>query len=176
MIVSNLLYHRYVNPAMVAPDAFDLMDLSAGGQLTTDQRRNLGSVAKMLQHAASSKMLMGDSAHLSIVKEYLSQSSQKFRHFFQVAGAAPELQDQFNIDEYSGLVTLTNPVICISVGEIISTHTLLLDHPDAIAPEHHDPIRELLDDLGEVPSVESLTGLRGWIEGHSFQEDAWTSK
>ncbi|XP_042748398.1 rho GTPase-activating protein 32-like, partial [Lagopus leucura] len=55
------------------------MDLSAGGQLTTDERRNLGSVAKMLQHAASSKMLMGDSAHLSIVKEYLSQSSQKFR-------------------------------------------------------------------------------------------------
>ncbi|NWS27720.1 IQGA1 protein, partial [Polioptila caerulea] len=157
-IVGNLLYYRYMNPAIVAPDAFDIIDLSAGGQLTTDQRRNLGSIAKMLQHAASNKMFMGDNAHLSIINEYLLQSHQKFRRFFQAACEVPELQDKFNIDEYSDLVTLTKPVIYISIGEIINTHTLLLDHQDAIAPEHNDPIHELLDDLGEVPTIESLIG------------------
>ncbi|XP_030312557.1 ras GTPase-activating-like protein IQGAP1 [Calypte anna] len=157
-IVGNLLYYRYMNPAIVAPDAFDIIDLSAGGQLTTDQRRNLGSIAKMLQHAASNKMFMGDNAHLSIINEYLLQSYQKFRRFFQTACEVPELQDKFNIDEYSDLVTLTKPVIYISIGEIINTHTLLLDHQDAIAPEHNDPIHELLDDLGEVPTIESLIG------------------
>uniref|UniRef100_A0A8V5GZM2 Uncharacterized protein n=1 Tax=Melopsittacus undulatus TaxID=13146 RepID=A0A8V5GZM2_MELUD len=157
-IVGNLLYYRYMNPAIVAPDAFDIIDLSAGGQLTTDQRRNLGSIAKMLQHAASNKMFMGDNAHLSIINEYLLQSYQKFRRFFQSACEVPELQDKFNIDEYSDLVTLTKPVIYISIGEIINTHTLLLDHQDAIAPEHNDPIHELLDDLGEVPTIESLIG------------------
>ncbi|KAF2982509.1 hypothetical protein EK904_014265 [Melospiza melodia maxima] len=157
-IVGNLLYYRYMNPAIVAPDAFDIIDLSAGGQLTTDQRRNLGSIAKMLQHAASNKMFMGDNAHLSIINEYLLQSYQKFRRFFQAACEVPELQDKFNIDEYSDLVTLTKPVIYISIGEIINTHTLLLDHQDAIAPEHSDPIHELLDDLGEVPTIESLIG------------------
>lgn len=157
-IVGNLLYYRYMNPAIVAPDAFDIIDLSAGGQLTTDQRRNLGSIAKMLQHAASNKMFMGDNAHLSIINEYLLQSHQKFRRFFQASCEVPELQDKFNIDEYSDLVTLTKPVIYISIGEIINTHTLLLDHQDAIAPEHNDPIHELLDDLGEVPTIESLIG------------------
>lgn len=157
-IVGNLLYYRYMNPAIVAPDAFDIIDLSAGGQLTTDQRRNLGSIAKMLQHAASNKMFMGDNAHLSIINEYLLQSYQKFRRFFQAASEVPELQDKFNIDEYSDLVTLTKPVIYISISEIINTHTLLLDHQDAIAPEHNDPIHELLDDLGEVPTIESLIG------------------
>ncbi|NWV59762.1 IQGA1 protein, partial [Malurus elegans] len=160
-IVGNLLYYRYMNPAIVAPDAFDIIDLSAGGQLTTDQRRNLGSIAKMLQHAASNKMFMGDNAHLSIINEYLLQSYQKFRRFFQAACEVPELQDKFNIDEYSDLVTLTKPVIYISIGEIINTHTLLLDHQDAIAPEHNDPIHELLDDLGEVPTIESLIGWEG---------------
>ncbi|KAF1464276.1 Ras GTPase-activating-like protein IQGAP1, partial [Spheniscus demersus] len=160
-IVGNLLYYRYMNPAIVAPDAFDIIDLSAGGQLTTDQRRNLGSIAKMLQHAASNKMFMGDNAHLSIINEYLSQSYQKFRRFFQAACEVPELQDKFNIDEYSDLVTLTKPIIYISIGEIINTHTLLLDHQDAIAPEHNDPIHELLDDLGEVPTIESLIGREG---------------
>ncbi|KAJ7311371.1 hypothetical protein JRQ81_006990, partial [Phrynocephalus forsythii] len=157
-IVGNLLYYRYMNPAIVAPDAFDIIDLSAGGQLTMDQRRNLGSIAKMLQHAASNKMFLGDNAHLGIINEYLSQSYQKFRRFFQAACEVPQLQDKFNVDEYSDLVTLTKPVIYISIGEIINTHTLLLDHQDAIAPEHNDPLHELLDDLGEVPTIESLIG------------------
>lgn len=78
-IVGNLLYYRYMNPAIVAPDAFDIIEMSAGGQLTNEQRRNLGSVAKMLQHAASNKMFLGDNAHLNPINEYLSSSYQKFR-------------------------------------------------------------------------------------------------
>ncbi|KAK1891744.1 Ras GTPase-activating-like protein IQGAP1, partial [Dissostichus eleginoides] len=157
-IVGNLLYYRYMNPAIVAPDAFDIIEVSAGGQLTTEQRRNLGSVAKMLQHAASNKMFLGDNAHLNPINEYLSNSYQKFRRFFLAACDVPSLEDKFNVDQYSDLVTVTKPVIYISIGEIINTHTLLLDHQDAIAPEHNDPIHELLEDLGEVPTVESLIG------------------
>uniref|UniRef100_A0A669CD18 IQ motif containing GTPase activating protein 1 n=1 Tax=Oreochromis niloticus TaxID=8128 RepID=A0A669CD18_ORENI len=157
-IVGNLLYYRYMNPAIVAPDAFDIIEMSAGGQLTTEQRRNLGSVAKMLQHAASNKMFLGDNAHLNPINEYLSTSYQKFRRFFLAACDVPSLEDKFNVDQYSDLVTVTKPVIYISIGEIINTHTLLLDHQDAIAPEHNDSIHELLEDLGEVPTVESLIG------------------
>ncbi|KAB5525981.1 hypothetical protein PHYPO_G00146450 [Pangasianodon hypophthalmus] len=157
-IVGNLLYYRYMNPAIVAPDAFDIIDMSAGGQLTTDQRRNLGSIAKMLQHAASNKMFLGDNAHLNPINEYLTNSYQKFRRFFLAACDVPSLEDKFNVDQYSDLITVAKPVIYISIGEIINTHTLLLDHQDAIAPEHNDPIHELLEDLGEVPTIESLIG------------------
>ncbi|KAJ8340322.1 hypothetical protein SKAU_G00349550 [Synaphobranchus kaupii] len=138
-IVGNLLYYRYMNPAIVAPDAFDIIDMSAGGQLTTDQRRNLGSIAKMLQHAASNKMFLGDNAHLNPINEYLSSSYQKFRRFLLAACDVPPLEEKFNVDQYSDLVTLTKPIIYISIGEVINTHTLLLDHQDAIAPEHNDP-------------------------------------
>uniref|UniRef100_A0A3B3D0L7 IQ motif containing GTPase activating protein 1 n=1 Tax=Oryzias melastigma TaxID=30732 RepID=A0A3B3D0L7_ORYME len=162
-IVGNLLYYRYMNPAIVAPDAFDIIEMSAGGQLTNEQRRNLGSVAKMLQHAASNKMFLGDNAHLNPINEYLSTSYQKFRRFFLAACDVPSLEDKFNVDQYSDLVTVTKPVIYISIGEIVNTHTLLLDHQDAIAPEHNDPIHELLEDLGEVPTVESLIG-KGGVE------------
>lgn len=71
-----------MNPAIVAPDAFDIIEVSAGGALTTEQRRNLGSVAKMLQHAASNKMFLGDNAHLNPINEYLTASYQKFRSDF----------------------------------------------------------------------------------------------
>ncbi|KAG7271758.1 hypothetical protein CRUP_032661 [Coryphaenoides rupestris] len=153
-LVGNLLYYRYMNPAIVAPDAFDIIELSAGGQLTTDQRRNLGSIAKLLQHAASNKMFLGDNAHLNPINEYLSNSHQKFRRFILAACDVPSLEEKFNVDQYSDLVTLQKPVIYISIGEVINTHTLLLDHQDAIAPEHNDPIHELLEDLGDVPTFD----------------------
>ena len=34
----------------------------------------------------------------------------------------------------------------------------LLEHQDAVAPDHTDPLHELLDDLGEVPDAEALIG------------------
>ncbi|XP_033928495.1 ras GTPase-activating-like protein IQGAP2 isoform X3 [Melopsittacus undulatus] len=157
-IVGNLLYYRYMNPAIVAPDGFDIIDITAGGQIHPDQRRNLGCVAKVLQHAASNKLFEGESEHLSSMNPYLSQTYQKFRNFFQAACDVPEPEEKFNIDEYSDMVTLSKPVIYISIEEIINTHSLLLEHQDAIATEPNDLLNELLEALGPVPDVESFLG------------------
>ncbi|XP_072715814.1 ras GTPase-activating-like protein IQGAP2 isoform X3 [Ciconia boyciana] len=157
-IVGNLLYYRYMNPAIVAPDGFDIIDMTAGGQIHPDQRRNLGCVAKVLQHAASNKLFEGESEHLSSMNTYLSQTYQKFRNFFQAACDVPEPEEKFNIDEYSDMVTLSKPVIYISIEEIINTHSLLLEHQDAIASEPNDLLNELLEGLGPVPDVESFLG------------------
>uniref|UniRef100_A0A3P8XXX2 IQ motif containing GTPase activating protein 2 n=1 Tax=Esox lucius TaxID=8010 RepID=A0A3P8XXX2_ESOLU len=157
-IVGNLLYYRYMNPAIVAPDGFDIIDMSAGGQLHTDQRRNLGSVAKMLQHAAANKLFEGENAHMTPMNNYISQTYQKFRVFFQAACDVPEPEERFNVDEYSDMVTLSKPVIYISIEEIINTHSLLLEHLEAISPDHNDLLHELLEDLGDAPDVESLLG------------------
>ncbi|NXE24430.1 IQGA2 protein, partial [Ardeotis kori] len=158
-IVGNLLYYRYMNPAIVAPDGFDIIDMTAGGQIHPDQRRNLGCVAKVLQHAASNKLFEGESEHLSSMNTYLSQTYQKFRNFFQAACDVPEPEEKFNIDEYSDMVTLSKPVIYISIEEIINTHSLLLEHQDAIATEPNDLLNELLEGLGPVPDVESFLGM-----------------
>ncbi|XP_069348349.1 ras GTPase-activating-like protein IQGAP2 isoform X1 [Eulemur rufifrons] len=157
-IVGNLLYYRYMNPAIVAPDGFDIIDMTAGGQINSDQRRNLGSVAKVLQHAASNKLFEGENEHLSSMNNYLSKTYQEFRKYFKEACNVPEPEEKFNMDKYTDLVTVSKPVIYISIEEIISTHSLLLEHQDAIAPEKNDLLSELLGLLGEVPTVESFLG------------------
>ncbi|XP_066469556.1 ras GTPase-activating-like protein IQGAP2 isoform X2 [Tiliqua scincoides] len=157
-IIGNLLYYRYMNPAIVAPDGFDIIDMTAGGQIHSDQRRNLGCVAKVLQHAASNNLFEGENAHLSSMNSYLSQTYEKFRNFFQAACGVPEPEEKFNIDEYSDMVTLSKPVIYISIEEIINTHSLLIEHQDAIAPDPNDTLNEILQGLGEVPDVETFLG------------------
>lgn len=77
--MGNLLYYRYMNPAIVAPDGFGIIDMTAGGQLHSDHRRNLGSVAKMLQHAAANKLFEGENAHMTPLNDYISQTYEKFR-------------------------------------------------------------------------------------------------
>uniref|UniRef100_A0A8B9WVR2 IQ motif containing GTPase activating protein 2 n=1 Tax=Bos mutus grunniens TaxID=30521 RepID=A0A8B9WVR2_BOSMU len=156
-IVGNLLYYRYMNPAIVAPDGFDIIDMTAGGQINSDQRRNLGSVAKVLQHAASNKLFEGENEHLSSMNSYLSETYQEFRKYFKEACNVPEPEEKFNMDKYTDVVTVSKPVIYISIEEIINTHSLLLEHQDAIAPKN-DLLNELLELLEEVPNVESFLG------------------
>ncbi|NWV27049.1 IQGA3 protein, partial [Origma solitaria] len=158
-IVGNLLYYRFMNPAVVAPDGFDIVDMSAGAALHPDQRRSLGSIAKVLQHAAAHKAFEGESAHLCGVNQYLEDTHNKFRRFISAACCVPEPEERFNMDEYSEMVAVAKPVIYITVGELINTHKLLLEHQDSIAPHHSDPLHELLEDLDELPTVQSLVGM-----------------
>jgi Ras GTPase-activating-like protein IQGAP1 len=42
--------------------------------------------------------------------------------------------------------------------DVLLPFQLLLEHQASVAPDRNDPLHELLDDLGDVPSVESLIG------------------
>ncbi|XP_006895969.1 PREDICTED: ras GTPase-activating-like protein IQGAP3 [Elephantulus edwardii] len=157
-VVGNLLYYRFLNPAVVAPDAFDIVAMAAGGALATPQRHALGAVAQLLQHAAAGKAFSEESQHLRVLNNYLEETHLKFRNFVRHACQVPEPEERFAIDEYSDMVAVTKPVVYITVGELVNTHRLLLEHQDWIAPDHHDPLHELLEDLGELPTVPDLIG------------------
>ncbi|XP_068963695.1 ras GTPase-activating-like protein IQGAP3 isoform X1 [Petaurus breviceps papuanus] len=157
-VVGNLLYYRFLNPAVVAPDAFDIVDLAAGGALTSSQRHILGAVAQLLQHAAAGKPFSGENGHLRVLNSYLEETHLKFRKFICKACRVPEPEERFAMDEYSDMVAVAKPMVYITVGELINTHRLLLEHQDSIAPDHRDPLHELLEDLGELPTIPALIG------------------
>ncbi|XP_074079306.1 ras GTPase-activating-like protein IQGAP3 isoform X2 [Macrotis lagotis] len=165
-VVGNLLYYRFLNPAVVAPDAFDIVDLAAGGALTSSQRHILGAVAQLLQHAAAGKLFSGENGHLRVLNSYLEETHLKFRKFICKACRVPEPEERFTMDEYSDMVAVAKPMIYITVGELINTHRLLLEHQDSIAPDHRDPLHELLEDLGELPTIPALIGENLASEGN----------
>uniref|UniRef100_A0A2K6SPG7 IQ motif containing GTPase activating protein 3 n=1 Tax=Saimiri boliviensis boliviensis TaxID=39432 RepID=A0A2K6SPG7_SAIBB len=166
-VVGNLLYYRFLNPAVVAPDAFDIVAMAAGGALTAPQRHALGAVAQLLQHAAAGKAFSGQSQHLRVLNGYLEETHLKFRKFIHRACQVPEPEERFAVDEYSDMVAVAKPVVYITVGELVNTHRLLLEHQDCIAPDHQDPLHELLDDLGELPTIPDLIGESIAAGGHT---------
>ncbi|KAG7276552.1 hypothetical protein CRUP_019602 [Coryphaenoides rupestris] len=160
-IVGNLVYYRYMNPAIVAPDGFDVVEISAGSTLLTEQRHILGSIARMLQQAAANKHFHGDGPHVHNLNEYISHTHGRFRKFLQAVCDVPEPEERFNMDEYSEMVILNKPVVYISISELLNTHKLLLEHQEALGPSPSDPLRLLLAELGGVPSLEELLGESG---------------
>jgi hypothetical protein len=58
-VVGNLIYYRYMNPAIVAPDAFDIVSLSADKGLNPDQvRRRQTVLCVVTVFRASMSLLM----------------------------------------------------------------------------------------------------------------------
>ncbi|XP_041799392.1 ras GTPase-activating-like protein IQGAP3 [Chelmon rostratus] len=157
-IVGNLVYYRYMNPAIVAPDGFDVVDRSAGSTLQPEQRHILGSIARMLQHAAANKHFHGDGYHVRALNQYISQTHNKFRKFLMCVCDVPAPEDRFNMDEYSELLIVNKPVIYISISELLNTHKLLLEQQEVLCPDPSDPLRLLLKDLGSVPTLQELIG------------------
>ena len=74
--------------------------------------------------------------------------------WFQVA----EPEEAFSMDQFTEATLIAKPIIYISLQELYDTHVLLLQHLDCIAPGKRDPLRELLEDLGDSPSICSLLG------------------
>nr|XP_020018979.1 ras GTPase-activating-like protein IQGAP3 [Castor canadensis] len=165
-VVGNLLYYRFLNPAVVAPDAFDIVAMAAGGALAAPQRHALGAVAQLLQHAAAGKAFSGESQHLRVLNDYLEETHLKFRKFICRACQVPEPEERFTMDEYSDMVAVAKPMVYITVGELVSTHRLLLEHEDWITPDHRDPLHQILEDLGELPSIPDLIGENLAADGH----------
>uniref|UniRef100_A0A0K2T0J2 Ras GTPaseactivatinglike protein IQGAP1like [Bombyx mori] n=1 Tax=Lepeophtheirus salmonis TaxID=72036 RepID=A0A0K2T0J2_LEPSM len=160
-VVGNLLYYRFINGAIVAPDAFDIIGVSADNILNNEQRRNLGSISKILQFAASKKGYGEESSHLMCLNGYIIECHEKFKKFFlQCVDEVVSPEEEFNMDQYYEATLIAKPVIFISLQEIVDTHQLLLDFQDTVAPDTSDPLHELLDDLGDGgPSLCSLLGV-----------------
>lgn len=156
--VGNLLYYRYMNPVITAPDSFEVIDLAAGSNMNNVQRRNLGSIAKILQHAASFKIFDSDARYLASLNSFIKTAYIKFMEFFDAASTISDIDEHFNMDEFSDVTMLNKPMIFISPSEINSTHQLLLDHQKQVTEADDDPMNEVLASLGPIPEDEAMLG------------------
>ena len=156
-VIGNLIYYRYVNPTIIAPERFDMVDKKCDQNLNHDQRRNLGSIAKILQFAASKKGFGDESEHLMCLNPFIIECHEKFKMFFSECISVPEPETQFNIDQYTEAVLMAKPTIYISLAELCDSHQLVLDHREVVAPLSSDPLHSILNTLGR-PSLCSLLG------------------
>uniref|UniRef100_A0A1B6DIS6 Ras-GAP domain-containing protein n=1 Tax=Clastoptera arizonana TaxID=38151 RepID=A0A1B6DIS6_9HEMI len=157
-VVGNFIYYRYINTAIVAPDSFHIITLTADQALTDFQRNNLANIAKILQFAAAKKGFGEEMKHLLCLNPFLIECHEKMKSFFRSCCEVEELDAHYNMTEFSDAALITRPSITITLQEICNTHGLLQEYAQLVAPDPTDPLHELLDDLGPEPTVHQLLG------------------
>ncbi|KAF9580557.1 hypothetical protein BGW38_002736 [Lunasporangiospora selenospora] len=155
--VGNLIYYRYLNPAIVAPEGFDVIE----GVVNPMQRKNLAEISKMLNQISVGKLFTNDNVYLQPLNEYVGYASVKFAKYFKTVVEVPEPEQQFQVNEYVDQVNTIRPTVYMSPFEIFSVHSMLIDKIETLAPEMDDPLRVILSELGNPPA-----GFEEHSQGH----------
>lgn len=150
-VVGHLVYYRYLNPAVVAPESFDVIDRVIG----PIQRKNLAEVSKMLTQISNGRLFSDENPYLQPLNEYVQAASARFTQWLYNVIDVPDAEMQFNADEFLDHTAQQRPVIYISPHEIYSMHLLVAEQLDALAPNMEDPLRATLAELGAPPGTAS---------------------
>ncbi|KAF9412598.1 hypothetical protein BGZ94_000998 [Podila epigama] len=146
--VGNLIYYRYLNPAIIAPEGFDVIE----GVVNPMQRKNLAEISKMLNQISVGKLFEEDNIYLQPLNEYVSYAGARFTEYLRSVVEVQEPEKQFAVNEYVDQVNTIRPSVYMSPYEIFSMHAMLIDKIDVLAPEMDDPLRVILSELGHPPA------------------------
>lgn len=157
-IIGNFLYYHFLNTAIVLPDDFD-MNPPYNRSVADYQRKNLATIAKVLQFAVSNKGFNDDAPHLICLNPFIVSCHGKLKKFFKSCCQVESLENHFKIHEYTEVARIERPTISISLQDICNIHSLLLEYQHKIAPNKDDSIHQLLADMGMKPSIGLLMGM-----------------
>ncbi|KAJ3303693.1 hypothetical protein HDV03_003566 [Kappamyces sp. JEL0829] len=147
LVIGNLLYYRYINPVIVSPEAFDVIE----SVVSPVQRKNLGEVAKSLNNIAVQKTANNDSDFST----YLQESAPKFAKFIKEASNTVASEEFFGIDEFhdSGAQVQGKLTVYITPDEVVQVHHSLVENLQQLPSSPEDPLRVILNEMGIPPAL-----------------------
>ena len=142
-VIGNLIFFRYINPAIVAPEAFDV--IPSDKTLSTQQRKNLSEISKSLNMVSIGRTSATD---IPMVIDYVQSNNMKFNQFLLDVTHVVSKEEYFSIDNYSDFTLQKKPILFISPTEIIGLHKLLIEYQQYLLED--DIVNRL---LGELPVI-----------------------
>eukprot|EP00005_Dracoamoeba_jomungandri_P012884 CAMPEP_0174270946 /NCGR_PEP_ID=MMETSP0439-20130205/46340_1 /TAXON_ID=0 /ORGANISM="Stereomyxa ramosa, Strain Chinc5" /LENGTH=694 /DNA_ID=CAMNT_0015360643 /DNA_START=127 /DNA_END=2208 /DNA_ORIENTATION=+ len=140
---------RFINPAIVTPQAFMLVE----SKLSANTRRNLTLLAKILQNLANNMKFGGvKEFYMEPLNICIEKNKEKLNSFLEDMTRVENLEQHLNLDQYLMLGRTNENVINISFNEMYFIHELLNTHREQLIQSNDDPLKELLDKLGQAPA------------------------
>ncbi|EMR11809.1 hypothetical protein PNEG_00235 [Pneumocystis murina B123] len=145
-LIGGFFFLRYINPAIVTPHAYMIIDGSPGEHL----RRTLTLVAKMLQ-SLSNKSSYSKEPYMAFLSSFIDLNKPRVNKFLNDLCEVSDFYETLEMDQY---VALSKGLFLhITVNEMYGTHSLLEKHLDILAPEPDSHLRILINKLGSAPPL-----------------------
>ncbi|GJN93469.1 hypothetical protein Rhopal_006526-T1 [Rhodotorula paludigena] len=146
-LIGGFFFLRFINPAIVTPQAYMLIDtLPASAK---HPRRTLTLIAKMLQNLAN-KPSYAKEAYMMSLQPFVDNNKTRMNQFLNALCEVPDFYDTLEMDQYMAL-SKKDLQINITLNELYNTQSLLSQHLDALARNEKQHLRILLEELGPPP-------------------------
>ncbi|KAL8286935.1 hypothetical protein RQP46_003941 [Phenoliferia psychrophenolica] len=147
-LIGGFFFLRFINPAIVTPQAYMLIDsLPASAK---HPRRTLTLIAKMLQNLAN-KPSYAKEAYMMSLNPFVDNNKARMNQFLNALCDVGDFYDTLEMDQYMAL-SKKDLAINITLNELYNTQSLLVQHLDSLARNDKQHLRILLDELGPAPA------------------------
>ncbi|OBZ87986.1 GTPase-activating protein [Choanephora cucurbitarum] len=145
-MIGGFFFLRFINPAIVTPRAYMLLDSVPGNA----PRRTLTLIAKMLQNLAN-RPSYAKEAYMLPTNPFVERNKQRINRFLNELCEVTDFYETLEMDQYMAL-SKKDIIINITLNEMYVTHALIHRHLDTIAPKEKDHLRILINDLSPTPA------------------------
>jgi hypothetical protein len=143
-VLGYFIYYRFFNTAIVSPNKYNIVSKE-----TLSNQKTLVLISKVLQKVFNLSMF-STRDELVPLNSWIQKTKNQTVAYFTDVIDVPDPEEYLQVTRYMDLTQKTKPIIIITVGEILNTHRLLREYIDQVAPDKDDPLRIVLNDLGEV--------------------------
>ncbi|KAJ2762588.1 RasGAP protein, partial [Coemansia nantahalensis] len=146
-LIGGFFFLRYINPAIVTPQAHMLIESPP----TQNPRRVLTLVAKLLQNL-NNKPSYAKEKFMEELTPFVEANQARIGRFLNELCEVGDFYDNMEMDQYVAL-TKHDLSLNISLNELYNTHALLRQHLHVLAPAQDSHLYVLLDELGDAPAL-----------------------
>ena len=144
-VISYILFFRYLNPPLCAPDGFNLTKK----KISTVMRNNLGHISKVLMRITTFREFEPHvDHHMVMMNEWVHNNTGPFVEKFLIPSLQIVEPEEFlGVNQYAELTQKKSPSITITINEIALTHNLLVKFAKRIMSQEQnttDPLSDLL--------------------------------
>ncbi|GAK62841.1 rho GTPase activation protein [Moesziomyces antarcticus] len=154
-LIGGFFFLRFINPAIVTPQAYMLVD----GPPAKHPRRTLTLIAKMLQNLAN-KPSYAKEQYMMSLNPFVENNKTRMNAFLNALCDVGDFYETLEMDQYMAL-SKKDLQIQITLNELYNTHSLVAQHLEILAPNDKHHLRILIDELGaspgQVPRKENRT-------------------
>ncbi|KAL0089256.1 hypothetical protein F4703DRAFT_1903770 [Phycomyces blakesleeanus] len=149
-ILGNFIYYRYLNPAVVAPEQYDVID----DTISPVQRKNLAEISKMLQQISSGKVFDADDMFLAPLNDYVFDAGKRFSNWFMKLTDVEDPESYFGMDPLADMARTNKPMIYISPYELYYLHYMIETNLDSLETDQgsgNGMLADIVKQVGQSP-------------------------
>ncbi|KAJ8086612.1 iqgap- protein [Marasmius tenuissimus] len=148
--IGRIVYYRYINPAIVTPETFDIVSTT----IDIGSRKNLSQISRVLTQITTGVEFDNDSPSYIPINDYVRGAIGQVTAWLLQVADVPDADTQFHAHEFLDATVPPKPIY-ISPNEIYTTHGLLVQYMDDVAPSGDDAMRTIVGELDGVPQFGS---------------------